>query len=126
MRNRILVLLSVLITGAMLLSACGSGAVETVIVEVDGETVIQTVVVEVEPEAAMQPVTLNWNFGTEPPSLDPSLATDTTSIDVIENLFVGLTKFDPVSNEVIPYLATEWVGGEDADGNADLDLHTTR
>ena len=119
MRKRLLVLISVLIAGSLLLSACGSGAVETVIVEVDGETVIQTVVVEVEKEgeAAMQPVTLDWNFGTEPPSLDPSLATDTTSVDVIANLFVGLTAFDPVSGAVIPSLATDWESGEDADGN---------
>jgi len=119
MKNRLLILISVLIVSSMLLSACGSGAVETVIVEIDGETVIQTVVVEVEKEAeaAMQPVTLNWNFGTEPPSADPSLATDTTSVDLAGNLFVGLTKFHPVSGDLEPYLATEWAAGEDADGN---------
>ncbi len=61
--------------------------------------------------------TLNWNFGTEPPSLDPSLATDTTSVDVIANTFAGLTKFDPVTGEVIPSLATSWEQGEDAEGN---------
>jgi oligopeptide transport system substrate-binding protein len=61
--------------------------------------------------------TLNWNFGTEPPSLDPSLATDTTSVDVIANTFVGLTKFDPVTGEVSPSLATSWEAGEDAEGN---------
>ncbi len=51
MKNRLLILMSVLIAGSLLLSACGTGAVETVIVEIDGETVIQTVVVEVEKEA---------------------------------------------------------------------------
>ena len=118
MKNRLLILISVLIVSSMLLSACGSGAVETVIVEIDGETVVQTVVVEVEKEAEamMKPVTLNWNFATEPPSADPSLATDTTSVDLAGNLFVGLTKFHPVSGELQPYLATEWSAGEDADG----------
>ena len=105
MRNKFLVLFSVLIVGAMLLSACGGGAVETVIVEVDGETVIQTVVVEVEPEAAMKPVTLNFNFGTEPPTLDPSLTTDNISVMITGSLFGGLTNLDPVTNEVLPWLA---------------------
>lgn len=125
MRKRILILISVLIAGSLLLSACGTGAVETVIVEIDGETVIQTVVVEVEKEAeaVMQPVTLNWNLGTEPPTLDPSLATDTTSVDLTENLWVGLTIFNPVSNEVEPYLATTWEVGEDADGNQTWTFH---
>jgi len=118
MRKRLLVLLSALIVGALLLSACGGGetVVETVIVEREGETVIETVVVEKEAEAGEMPVTLNWNLATEPPTLDPSLATDTTSVDVQENLFVGLTIFNPVTNEVEPYLATSWDVGENADG----------
>jgi oligopeptide transport system substrate-binding protein len=37
---------------------------------------------------------LNLNLGTEPPTLDPSLATDTTSVEVDESLFLGLTDFD--------------------------------
>ena len=118
MRKRFLLLISVLIAGAMVLSACGGGTVvETVVVEKEGETVIETVIVEKEGEPGMMPVTLHWNFGTEPPTLDPSLATDTTSVDIQENLFVGLTRFDAITNEVVPYLATEWVTGEDADGN---------
>ncbi len=46
MRNRLLVIFSTLIVGAMLLSACGGGTViETVIVEREGELVIETVIV---------------------------------------------------------------------------------
>ena len=67
--------------------------------------------------------TLHWNWGTEPPTLDPSLATDTTSVDVVGNTFVGLTKFDPVTGEVSPYLATTWESGEDADGNQTWTFH---
>ncbi len=51
---------------------------------------------------------LNWNLGTEPPTLDPQLATDTTSVDVDSALFLGLTGTDPKTSEVIPELATEW------------------
>jgi oligopeptide transport system substrate-binding protein len=84
-----------LIIGAMLLSACGSGTA-----------------VEVK-----APVTLHWNYGVEPPTLDPALAIDQASVDVIRNMFVGLTQFNPDTGDVEPYLATEWVQGEDADGN---------
>ena len=93
--------------------------VTRVVTETVEEVVEVTRVVEVEAEEEMMdhPVTLNINHGTEPPSLDPSLATDSTSINVITNIFVGLTKFDPDTGEVLPYMADSWESGEDADGN---------
>jgi len=51
---------------------------------------------------------LNWNLGTEPPTLDPALATDTTSVQLDQMLFLALTDFDPETLDVIPELATEW------------------
>lgn len=135
-----LVLIALLLSG-LLLVACATPEPETVEViktvvvteVVEGEVVeiVETVVVvetvEVEVEAPVEevaePVTLHWNWGTEPPTLDPSLATDTTSVDVVGNTFVGLTKFDPVTGEVSPYLATEWESGEDADGNQTWTFH---
>ncbi len=51
---------------------------------------------------------LNWNLNTEPPSLDPNIATDTTSIQVIQALFLGLTDFDDETMAVVPELATSW------------------
>jgi ABC-type transport system substrate-binding protein len=76
MRKRLLVLFSVFLVSAMILSACGT-AVETVIVE--GETIVETVIVEAEGEEEPmaegeccapyrialfeEPVTLNyWNY----------------------------------------------------------------
>ncbi len=53
--------------------------------------------------------TLHWNLGTEPPTLDPALATDTTSVFCDEQLFLGLTDFeDTTEAAVIPELATKW------------------
>ncbi|NLX36416.1 MAG: peptide ABC transporter substrate-binding protein [Chloroflexi bacterium] len=51
---------------------------------------------------------INMNLNTEPPTADPSLATDTTSVQVDELLFLGLTDFDDQTLDVIPELATEW------------------
>lgn len=134
MKRNISLLFGLLLVLGLLLTAC-NGEVETVIetvvvtVEkvVEGETIIETQIVEVEvvktPEPEVKPVTLNWNLGTEPPSLDPSVATDTTSVDVIANIFVGLTMFDPITSEVIPSLAETWEAGTDADGNQTWTFH---
>jgi oligopeptide transport system substrate-binding protein len=58
-------------------------------------------------------VTLHWNLGGEPPQVDPALSTDTTSVLVDEQLFLGLTDFDDETSEVIPELATSWEANED-------------
>jgi len=47
-------------------------------------------------------------------TLDPQLATDSVSIDFIENLFLGLTDADAlVPGQINPELATEWSVSED-------------
>ena len=63
--------------------------------------------------AVGQVKTLYWNLGTEPPSLDPPISTDTTSHQVIKSIFVGLTDYDDATMEVIPDLATSWEASED-------------
>ncbi|RKX24668.1 MAG: hypothetical protein DRP47_11020 [Candidatus Zixiibacteriota bacterium] len=117
--NTLWLVVSLLIVSSMMLTACGAPAAPEVVTKEVEVEVVKEVEVEVEVTAMpdAEPVTLHWNWGTEPPTIDPSLATDTTSVDVIANLFVGLTKFDPISGAVVPSLATEWVSGEDADGN---------
>lgn len=62
-------------------------------------------------------------FGAEPPepkitfdgystrdalTLDPQLAVDAVSIDYVENLFVQLTNYDPVTAEIVPEAAEGW------------------
>ena len=60
---------------------------------------------------------VSWLIGSEPPSLDPCLATDSISIDMVENLFLGLTDlaFDINTSETVikPELATSWEVSED-------------
>ncbi len=65
-------------------------------------------------EAAMAaPVVLDFNLAAEPPSLDPSIGTDTTSVDVINAMFLGLTELDADTQDAIPELATSWETNED-------------
>ncbi len=61
-----------------------------------------------EPTKKPEPTYINLNLGTEPPTADPQLATDTTSVQVDELLFLGLTDFDDKTLEVIPELAEKW------------------
>lgn len=56
--------------------------------------------------------TLNINIGTEPPTLDWSLATDVTSFTIIENIMDGLAAFDE-KYEPVPALAQSWRISED-------------
>jgi oligopeptide transport system substrate-binding protein len=56
---------------------------------------------------------ININWGAEPPSLDPGLATDTTSGDVITNVMDPLVKLDQGLNAV-PNLAKSWTVSDDA------------
>jgi oligopeptide transport system substrate-binding protein len=134
--------IAVLLVVAVLLglvAACGGAApepevvtvVETVIVEkeVEGETVTVVETVEVEKEVIKEVeveklvevapedpdadrIRVDTIVGTEPPSLDPSLATDTTSIFFVRQMFTGLAGFDQDAN-VVPALATDWSVSDD-------------
>ena len=56
--------------------------------------------------AADQTMTVAW--GAEPPSLDPGLATDTTSSNVILNIMDPLVELNPDTLEAEPALAESW------------------
>lgn len=59
------------------------------------------------------------NLGTEPPSLDWSLATDHVSFNVVSNLMVGLTEFDK-DLKPAPVIAKSW---EILDGGKRIVFH---
>jgi oligopeptide transport system substrate-binding protein len=57
-------------------------------------------------QAAEQAITIGW--GAEPPSLDPGLATDTTSSNVILNIMDPLVRLNPDTLEAEPSAAESW------------------
>lgn len=85
--------------------------VQTVVVR---ETVVveRTVEVTPTPDPNLQPVTLRLNLAGEPLSIDPALAADPAALDVVANLFMGLTQVDG-QGHVQPALASGWSVSED-------------
>ena len=59
------------------------------------------------------PVQLDVASASEISTLDPALASDTVSVGVIENLFLGLTDVDPYTGQIIPELASAWERSDD-------------
>ncbi len=59
--------------------------------------------------------TLYFNLSTEPPTLDPTLSTDTTSSLVIRNIFDGLLDYDVTKLEmpIVPKVAKSWTISRD-------------
>jgi ABC-type oligopeptide transport system substrate-binding subunit len=57
-------------------------------------------------QAANQTMTISW--GSEPPSLDPGLALDTTSSNVLLNIMDPLVKLKPDTLDAVPNLAESW------------------
>ncbi len=123
MRSKLFVLAGLLIVVSMILGACQPAAVPT------PETIIQTVIVEGTPqvqiitatpapvveEVEMKTITLNMGPG-DIPTIDPSLGTDTSSIQIAIETFVGLTRQHEVTNLVEPGMATEWSSVVNDDG----------
>ena len=114
MRKRLIILFSIFIIGALALSACGTGAVETVIVEVAGETIVETVIVEAEVEEVAtgeccapyrialfeEPVSVNyWNY------LGPGSSVWTSY--VVEGNAAGLFTLSDVTFQFVPYFAKD-------------------
>lgn len=95
MQKRLLQILSFLILGSLVLSACGPRVQEGSVSLGDDL------------------VTFHGYSDTDIPTLDPQLGEDTVSIDYIENLFVQLTNYDLITADIVPEAATSWDISED-------------
>jgi oligopeptide transport system substrate-binding protein len=101
MRNRVTIVTLVLlaVVTALVAAGCGGGG-ESANASAGGGQL-----------AANQVLTMS--LGAEPPSLDPGLATDTTSSNVLLNIMDPLVKLDSKTLKPVPNLAESW----DVDGN---------
>ena len=118
MRNKTFALATILIVASMVMAACQPAPVaepevivQTVMVEGESQIIEVTATPEPAPEAKK---VLNVALGPgDIPTLDPALGTDTSSIQIIIETFVGLTRADEVTNIVQPGMATSWDISED-------------
>ncbi|NMC54930.1 MAG: peptide ABC transporter substrate-binding protein [Chloroflexi bacterium] len=95
MRTKLFALASLLILASMVLSACQPAASQPAADEA-------------------QPKVLVGEIGPgDIPTLDPSLATDNSSLQVIEETFVGLTRMNEETTEIVPGMAESWTVSED-------------
>ena len=78
---------------------------EVVVTRVVRRTVVAPAATAVESAA---PIQLDVSFVGDYGTLDPQLALDDNGLDVLENLFVGLTRYDLASDQVVPALAQTW------------------
>ncbi len=103
----------VAVLAALVATSCKPQVVEkTVVVTVPGEA--KEIVVTATPAPVGRPNILRVNLGPgDVPTLDPALATDTSSVQVIDMLTVGLTRLDEVTLELKPGMAEKWDVSED-------------
>ena len=104
-----------------ILAACqptvSESIVVTEVVKLGDIEVIITRVIEVvdtptptppPPPVQIRPIELDLAYLGVLQNLDPQQASQKSSLDLIENLFAGLTNFNPETEQVEPELATHW------------------
>jgi len=64
-----------------------------------------------------EPIVIRTEIGaSDVPTLDPALATDSSSIQILNQTYIGLTVLDEETLEVMPGMATEWEITNNDDG----------
>ncbi len=121
--NKRLFVFSTLLVVSLVLAAC-QPQVQTVI---QTQTVVETVIVEGKPEVVVVtptpepkpagPKVLRLNMGPgDIPTIDPALSTDTSSVQIVEETTVGLTRQNEETTDLEPGMALSWEVVNNEDG----------
>jgi ABC-type oligopeptide transport system substrate-binding subunit len=110
----------------LLFAACAPDEPEliavTEVVQLGDEQIIITRLVELEPTPTVtpkppvvqqRPIALDLAYETSLPELDPQRAVGKESFDLIENLFIGLTRYNHETLQIEPQLAERWTVSAD-------------
>src|SRR5512136_2048699 len=115
--RKIFAVLSFLVVLSMAISACGAPATQAPTTApataapatAAPATAAPATAAPATPAPVQGPKILHVNNGVgDTPTLDPAIAEDTSSIQVINEAFVGLTSIDEVTNLTYPGMANTW------------------
>ena len=111
MLRKLFPVVSIVVLASMLMTACQPEVQPTVQV-VPGAPVIKEVVItptSPPPVKPKRPNVIRTSFlSGDVPTLDPAVSEDTSSITIVEDTYVGLTRLDEVTNALHPGMATKW------------------
>ena len=114
MRTKFVVLFSLLVVGGMILAACTPAAEQAVVtVIVGGEVQVVTATPGAEP-AGPKIVTLGFGAPGDMSTADPNLATDTSSVTIVNATTIGLSYLDESTTILHPGMASSWDISEDS------------
>jgi len=115
-----------LMVASMILAACGPTptAVPTAAATQPPAAATAAPTEPPPPPAPPGPKELRLSFGYgDVPTLDPAIAEDTSSIQVIEEAFIGLTHIHEETSATVPGMATDWSSEINADGTETITFH---